>query len=208
MTGIILAGGRNRRIGVHKALLKLNGETIIENIIKRMLLLFDEVKVITNAKEIFNALAYTNTNKIYRRNRTSIEILPDIIPNKGPLGGIYSGLVYSKTKYNFIVACDMPFINTELVKYMMRNVRNYDIIVPRTSKGYEPLHAIYSKNCIRYIERKIKQDDLKTTCFFSEVKIKEIGEGSIKRFDPLLMSFLNINSDADYQHVIRLVCRL
>lgn len=200
MTGIILAGGRNTRMGLHKALLKINGETIIESIIKQMFLLFEEVIIITNAKEIFNTLRYTS-----HCNRRAIRVLPDIIPNKGPLGGIYSGLVYSKTKYNFIAACDMPFINLELVKYMMKNVRNYDVIVPRTEKGYEPLHAIYSKDCIVHIERQIKQNNLKTTNFFTKVKIKEIGERVVRGIDPLLRSFFNINSNADYQQVLNIV---
>lgn len=188
MTGIILAGGKNTRIGKSKPLLKIGNETIIENIINKFRVIFDEILVIGN-----NVLLYNFTR-----------VVADIISDKGPLGGLYSGLVNSKSEYNFVVACDMPFINVELVKYMKNNCDDFDVVTPKLKYGYEALHTIYSKNCISHIEKQLKQDNLKITDFFYHVRVKEITENIIKQFDPQLLSFFNINNDADYQQALRL----
>ncbi len=202
MTGIILAGGKSSRFnGVNKALLKIGNETIIENIIKKFKFIFNEILIVTNNPSAFNHLTNHNLTKLVK----------DIIPDKTSLGGLYSGLVYSSNQHNFVVACDMPFLNLDLIKYMLENVTDqYDIIIPRLNNrslpnnGYETLHAIYSKNCITPIEKQLKQNNFKIIDFFSEVKVKEISENTIRQFDPELLSFFNINTEDDYQQALEI----
>ncbi len=193
MTGIILAGGRSTRFnGKNKAFFKINNETIIENIIKKLSSIFDDVVIVANDFELPNYL---------------VKVVKDIHPGKGPLGGIYTGLVNSNTKYNFVVACDMPFLNLELIEYIKNECRDdegFDIIVPKLETHYEPLHAIYSKDCITYIEKQLRQDNLKITDFFKYVKIKEIPEQIIKRFDPQLLSFFNVNTPPNYRKALKI----
>ncbi len=205
MTGIILSGGKNLRFNqVNKAFLKIGSETIIENIIKKFKLLFNEILIVTNAIEPFKYLNYQLSNY-------SIRIVKDIIPDKGSLGGIYSGLVNSKSEYNFIVACDMPFINIKLVNYLLEHVDGYDIVIPRLNdrslpnNGFETLHAVYCKSCIGHIEKQIRDGNLKIIDFFSEVKVKEITEDIIKQFDLQLLSFFNINTEDDYQKALKIM---
>ena len=190
MTGIILAGGRNSRIRTGKAFLKIGGKTIIKKTLDKFRKIFSEVIIVTN-----NFLEYQNSGA---------RLVKDIIPDKGPLGGIYSGLVSSESEYNFVVACDMPFLNVELIKYIKNNCDGFDVIIPRLDRGYETLHAIYSKNCIVPIEKQLKQDNLKIIDFFLQVRIKKITEEIVQHFDPGLVSFFNINTNVDYQKAVKI----
>ena len=207
MTGIILAGGKNTRINTNKSFLNIESKTIIEIIAAKFQEIFDEIIIVTNS---FKEYKYLN-----------VQLVKDIIPDKGSLGGLYSGLVNSKNNYNFVVACDMPFLNPDLIKYMENECDNFDpalpkglsmkggvdVIIPKLNSGYEALHSIYSKNCIAPIEKQLKQDNLKITDFFPHVKVQEINEDIIKQFDSQLLSFFNINTDADYQHALNIAPR-
>lgn len=189
-TAIILAGGKNTRMGGDKAFLKIGEKTIIEIILDKLKSFFEKIIIVTNSPDRY---------RIFR-----VRLISDIIPNKGPLGGIYSGLVNTREFHNFFFACDTPFLNVELIRYMKNNYGNFDVITPKLKYGYEALHAIYSKNCITPIEKQLKQNNLKIIDFFPQVKIKEITEDIIKQFDPRLLSFFNINTNADYQQALNI----
>ncbi|MFN3966635.1 MAG: molybdenum cofactor guanylyltransferase [Endomicrobiia bacterium] len=194
MTGIILSGGKNTRIGTNKAFLKIIGMEIIEIIVDKFKDIFEEIIVVTNSTEEYQHL--------------EVKLVKDIIPNKDSLGGLYSGLVNSKNQYNFVVACDMPFVNVELIKFMKSNYNSFDVVVPKLKNGYEPLHAIYSKNCIGPVKKQIERNNLKIIDFFSEVRVKEITEDTIRQFDPQLLSFFNINTEDDYQQALNIAMSL
>lgn len=189
-TAIILAGGKNTRMGVDKAFLKIREKTIIDLILDRLKSIFEEITIVTNSPGRYRYLG--------------VRLLPDIIPDSGPLGGIYSGLVNTRKFQNFFFACDTPFLNLELIKYMKNNRNNFDVITPKLKYGYETLHTIYSKNCIGPIEKQLQEGNLKIIDFFSKVKVKEINENILKQFDARLLSFFNINRDADYQQALNI----
>ncbi len=188
LTGIILAGGRSSRLNVNKAFLKLGSTVVFDKLLGIFRGLFDDIIIVANNPRRFK--------------RYGVLVVKDAIVNKMALGGIYSGLIHSKNKYNFIAACDMPFINPRVVEYMKGFCGVYDVIVPRTAKGIEPLHAIYSKNCIHNIEQKIAEGELKTSAFYPRLKVKEISEKKLTRFDPALLSFFNINTQTDYKKAL------
>lgn len=196
MTGIILSGGRNTRINLNKAFLKINNTPIIEIILDKFKEIFHEIVIVTNSQNEYRYLGE--------------KLVKDIIPNKGSLGGLYSGLVNSHSEYNFVVACDMPFLNPGLIKNIIGCKDSYDIVIPRLNmrilpnKGYETMHAVYSKNCIKHIEEQLNRDNLKIINFFDKVKLKEIGEDVVNRFDSRHLSFININTDADYHKALLL----
>ena len=184
MTGIILAGGKNSRIQTEKALLKLGSITIIEHILNVTRPLFQEVMVVTNSPARYLHL--------------DCRLVPDLKAECGPLGGIHSGLFHSQDEYNFFFACDMPFLNKNLICFMMKESPGYDVTIPLTSRGYETLHAIYNRSCLVNIERLLEQGDFKILNFFPEVKIRAIEEVIIKQFDPQGDTFFNINTRDDY----------
>jgi len=194
MTGIILAGGNNKRIKLDKAFLEFpsgneNKKPLIEITFNKFRDIFDEIIIVTNSPEKYQHFGY--------------KLVKDIFPNKGSLGGIYSGLENSSNEYNFITACDMPFLNIDLIKLMKTFPRNYDILIPKTDSGYETMHAIYSKKCLKSIERNIKLNKLKILGFFEGMNVQEINEESLKKVDKNFShSFFNINTKEDYQEAV------
>ena len=185
VTGIILAGGKGRRIATDKAFLPVGNRPIIADTMDTLNALFKDVLIITNNPEAYEAIA--------------AEKVKDIIPDKGPLGGLFTGLMISRTQHSFVVACDMPFLNPDLIHYMLDHREGFDVIVPHSVDGLEPLHAIYSKDCLKPILRHIEKGDLKIQSFFEEVRVKHIRQSEIERFDPKLRTFFNINYREDYQ---------
>ena len=187
VTGIILAGGKSTRMKTDKAFLKLGSGTMIEELISRLEKKFSKLMIIANDKEKYA--------------KFGIQVMEDIIPDKGPLGGIYTALVKSESVYNFIFSCDAPFVNPDLMDYMTSKTKDFDAIVPKWQDRFEPIHAIYSKNCIEAIESQLVKNDLKITNFFSEVSIKVIEQGELERFNLGQRPFMNINTREEYAKV-------
>ena len=126
-----------------------------------------------------------------------LKIVTDIYPGKGPLVGIYSGLVNSSSFYNLVVACDMPFLNKHLISYMLDVADGFDVIIPRLGNMVEPLHAVYSKNCLKSIEKLLAEDSLKIDRLLKIVKVRYVEAREIDSFDPEHLSFFNVNTKAD-----------
>ncbi len=185
VTAAILAGGKGTRFVPHKGLLNLNGETIIERQIRELKSVFDDLIIITNSLERYKALG--------------VRLFSDIALDKGPLGGIYSALINSDGQYNFLIASDMPHVNTLLIEYMRNYIKDYDVVVPEFRRKLEPLYAFYSKSCISSIKRQFEKNNFKLTDFLTGVKIKKIKHDEVSHFDPQGLSFANINTEKDYE---------
>ncbi len=144
ITGIILAGGKSTRMGVDKSLLKIGNQTIIERITKLMLELFSEVTIITN-----NLESYSFVN---------IPLHMDIYKNVGPIAGIHSGLVNSKTEKNFIISCDIPLMTKEVIQFIIEYPTQKQIVVTKADGFVQQLCGTYSKKVIPTIEKNISED--------------------------------------------------
>jgi molybdopterin-guanine dinucleotide biosynthesis protein A len=186
LTGVILAGGKSRRYGRNKALVKIDGIALIERVLTVMDSLFQQVILITNTPEAYAHLKLT--------------MHEDIIKNLGPLGGIYTALRSMPTEAGFVVACDMPFLNRELIRYMIEIRGNSDVVVPKIDGFMEALHALYGKRCLPFITRLIEHKHYQIIRMFPHVSVRHVLEAEIRRFDPDLKSFLNINKP---QHLRR-----
>jgi molybdopterin-guanine dinucleotide biosynthesis protein A len=180
ITGVILSGGKSIRMGKNKAFIQVEGIPIIERIHGLFQELFEEVIIVTNEKDLFSNF--------------DSRICSDLIPDKGALGGLYTGIVFSSFNYSFCVACDMPFIKKSLVTYLIENIANEDVIVPRTKDGLQPLHAIYSKKCVDPIRKSIDEGKSKIVDIYDLVDVKVIDEKDFLRFDPRRESFINVNT--------------
>ena len=167
-------------MGQNKAFTRIGGVPIISRIYDLFNQLFEEVIIVTNQAEFF-------------RNFDS-KIFQDLIPDKGALGGLYTGLFYASFHHSFCVACDMPFIQKPLVQYLAKNMQDYDVVVPRTRDGLQPLHAVYSKNCLAPIRRTIEEGNYKITDFYESVRVRIIEESEFLSLDPFRRSFININT--------------
>ena len=186
MTGIILAGGKNSRMGINKAFLEIDGTRLIDNILAVYQTIFSEIIIVTN-----DPLSYTEFSETL--------IVTDIYKEKGALGGIYTGLFYATHDYSFIAACDMPFLNEDFIIYLAGQVGKHDIIVPELSEGFQPLHAIYSRNCLSHIKKLLIADKLKIVGFYKEVRLLSIPEEKIKPFNKDGRLFLNVNTRKDWE---------
>ena len=183
MTGIILAGGKNSRMGINKAFLEIDGTRLIDNILAVYQKIFSEIIIVTN-----DPLSYAEFSET---------IVTDIYKEKGSLGGIYTGLFYATYDYSFVAACDMPFLNEDFIIYLTGQVGKHDVIVPELSEGFQPLHAIYSRNCLSHIKKLLSADKLKIAGFYKEVRLLSIPEEKIKPFNKDGRLFLNINTPED-----------
>lgn len=188
VTGIILAGGKNSRMGTNKAFLKIDQNRLIDKTLEIYRRLFAEIIIVTN-----DPLSYLDF--------TDAALVTDIYKGKGPLGGIYTGLVYAKNPFVFVSACDMPFLNRDFIQYLMDQTGRHDVIVPELPEGYQPLHAIYSLNCLPSIKRLLLMDKLKITGFYRDMRVLAIGTEQIQPFNPDGRLFHNLNTPEDFAQV-------
>jgi molybdenum cofactor guanylyltransferase len=186
LTSIILAGGKSSRLGRCKLLESLCGVSLIEHIIKKLQLISRQILIVTSEDQCTLLEPY------------EAKIINDLYPGKGPLGGIYTALMASQTHRSFVVGCDMPFLNIELLYYMMQLPQQFDAIVPRLDKEkIEPLHAIYSRRCAGIMLKQLMQDHLKISQTLDMLNVRYVELEECKRFDSQLLSFFNINSPSD-----------
>ena len=193
VTSAVLAGGKNRRMGRNKALETIGGKTLIEYVIKRLRPLTSQLLVVTS-RERPNLLA-----------AGKVEILVDLYSDKGPLGGLYTGLLASRSPRSIVVACDMPFLNRALLSYMMQISAGFDIVVPRLYNMVEPLHAVYSKECLAPIEHLLKMGRLSVLELLTLVNVRYVEAEEINRFDPEHLSFFNINTEDNLEKARKLM---
>ncbi|MCL5808890.1 MAG: molybdenum cofactor guanylyltransferase [Deltaproteobacteria bacterium] len=185
MTGIILSGGKNTRMGKNKAFLRVGGERLIDRTVRLFRQVFREVIIVTT-----NPLDYLDQEAV---------IVTDILPGKGALGGLYTGLFYSTDEYAFLAACDMPFLNTAFMEYMLRQTTGYDIVVPAPPDGLQPLHAIYARRCLPAIRARLDQNRLQIKGFYPGRPLLKISPEVLNSFDPDRRMFLNVNTPEDLE---------
>ena len=192
-TGIILAGGESKRLNsVEKANLLVGDKRIIERMMTVYEKLFSEIILVSN-----HPTAYLEWDAL---------VVKDIYTKRSSLTGIHSGLFYTKTDYAFIAACDTPFLKMELVKTIIEHISSgTDVVIPRTDVGIEPLCAVYSRRCLQPVQSALNQNNLKIRSFFSKIKVKEIPEAVLRKIDPGLVSFFNINTPKDLEQANRMI---
>ena len=188
MTGIILAGGESRRMGTDKALLDLNGRPMIEHVLAVFTGLFRKTIIVTNTPD--------------RYRMYDAELTGDVLDIRGPLTGIYSGLLRSDDEFNFVAACDMPFMNPRLIAYMGGLAAGRDAVVPMFSGFLEPLHAVYRKGILPIIERQVREEDRRIRGMFDRIHVRYVTEEEIVRFDPQKRSFRNLNTPKEYKEAV------
>jgi len=193
MTSIVLAGGKSLRLGRSKCLETINGKSLIERVIERLKAVSSRILIVTSQEQL--DLPAT----------CEAEVVVDFYPGKGPLGGIYTGLLASDSSHTLAVACDMPFLNIELLRYIIELSPGFDAVIPRLEEGkIEPLHAIYSKNCLDNMKTQLEHNQLEISRFLNTVRVRYIEQAECRSLDPQLLTFFNINSQSDLDRAIAL----
>ncbi len=181
---IILAGGKGRRLLKEKGFLKIGEKSILERMINVLSSIGGEIMLIGSLKKKPDFLR-------------GVRLEEDIIKDKGPIGGIYTGLFLSGRDKNLFLAWDMPFIKRELILHLLEVSNGYDAVVPVVNGYEEPLLSIYSKNCLDAVKSSIERGELNLKSFYKDVDVRYIYEDELKIYDPHLLSFFNINEMDD-----------
>ena len=195
VSAVILAGGQSRRLGIDKSLLELDGESLLERTVHKLHALSDDIVVVTNSPENYKHLAL------------EARFVPDEQPGAGALMGIYSGLKAADHDSALVVACDMPFLNVPLLRYMVPEIASHDVVVPRLGEFLEPLHAVYSKRCLPFMAALLAEGRRQIIAFFDDVDAYYVEDSVIARFDPYHLSFLNVNFPDDWQRALQALAR-
>jgi molybdopterin-guanine dinucleotide biosynthesis protein A len=182
MEGAIVAGGKSSRMGYDKALLEWEGNSLIQIVVETVSAVCDKLIIIADNGERFLSLG--------------LEIYPDKISGMGPLGGIYTALEVSEGEKVFCVGCDMPFLDAGVIRGMLDISEEYDVVVPYLDDGFHPLHAVYSRNCIKPIRDTLESASPRVTGFFDRVRVRTVGEDD---FPTLSYSLTNLNTPADLE---------
>jgi molybdenum cofactor guanylyltransferase len=183
VSAIVLAGGQSRRMGRDKALIDYQGRPIIAHVIDTLRVLADDVVVVTNRSDLYSSFA--------------ARVVADYDPPCGPLGGIAVGLYAAQHPLTVVVACDMPFLNVSLLRWLIDLAADYDAVVPQTGAEFEPLHAVYRRDCYQPIVQRLERGERRVISFFADVRLRPVPEAEWRVLDPLGRSLVNLNTPDD-----------
>lgn len=176
----ILAGGRGERLGRDKATLELEGQSLLQRLVTLLSALSADIIVVLRPDQ--------------QLLLKGARMVADVAPYTGALAGIATGLAVSRQAWCFVVACDMPFVNLALVRYMTSLAPSYDIVVPRHDVGLEPLHALYHKRCLPFVYRALREGQRRLVSFYNSLRVRYVTPEEMHSFAPLERLFFNINT--------------
>jgi molybdopterin-guanine dinucleotide biosynthesis protein A len=180
VTGVILAGGKSTRMGRDKAMLKMGEETLFERILAIMQPLFPHVIIAGNRPDL---------------SRRGVPFYPDLYPGSA-LGGLYTGLFVAKTDNIFVSSCDIPFPASDIIRIILSEREGYDVVVPLTPNGFEPLFALYHKNCLPVIRDMLER---KEYCVFDFYPLMRVRYMSVEELPPdWRLSLKNVNTPEEF----------
>lgn len=203
-SGIILAGGRSRRMGVDKAFIRLEGKTLIEIVIHALRSVCDEILIVADDQERFVAL--------------DAILLRDTQQNTGPLAGLHAGLTNMQSELGIVVAVDMPFLNAALLRAMLAVAEGWDAVVPAPSSdehkrvdtrmrakdlNIHPLHAVYRRTCLPAITDAIESGERRLNAFFADINVRYLSRSEMHAVDPEMRSLININTPQELEQALK-----
>jgi molybdopterin-guanine dinucleotide biosynthesis protein A/molybdopterin converting factor small subunit len=183
-TAVVLTGGKSSRMGRPKALLPFDGEPLIAHIIRGLKKMFAEAIVVAAPDQELPILP--------------VMLVRDEVAYQGPVSGIYHGLKASSQEVSFVTSCDAPFLNLALIAHLLAQSSDCDVVVPYWEERLQPLHAVYRTSVAPLLKDQLERGELRPIFLYDKVRTKKFEEDEIRRFDPEGLSFLNMNSPADY----------
>ena len=184
VTGLILAGGTSRRMGRDKAFLPWGKTTLIEHLLERLRPVTDELIVAVKDAQAFRYLQAT--------------VVEDCVPDAHALGGLYTGLRAASHERCFVCACDTPFLNPAVIRWLIRLVDGYDLVIPHTPDGLQPLYAVYRTSVLSVIEEQVRRRDWTLTGLVGRLHAKIVEADVLRCVDPQGFSFFNVNTPDEY----------
>jgi len=182
ITAYITAGGNSRRFHGDKSLHSYHGKALIQHVHDTLSALFTRVCIVANDHDKYNFLA--------------ADVIADLVQDFGPMGGLYTALAHARSERIFFCGCDMPHMSRGLINYLVKLSADHDVVIPVVPKGYEPLHAVYSKQCLPFIKNSIEAGDKKIRSFFDRVNLRKVCVDEMRQFGEWQEMLFNIN----YRH--------
>ena len=192
ITGVILVGGKSRRMGQDKTFLKVGGIPIFERILTVFKENFERVVLVGDREERFASYGCT--------------LLPDIYPGSS-LGGLYTGLYHAETEYVFVSSCDLPFPNGDILRYLCSIRNGFDAVVVSTEYGYEPLFAVYSKSCLKPIKTLLESGNCCAYAYYPQIQVRFVELKEISHLNSDGRSFFNVNTPEDFAKTGEVPCQ-
>lgn len=187
VTGVILAGGKSRRMGTPKALIPWRDGTLVEEVARRLGPVTSQLVVVTNDPDSLPPL--------------EAEMVADIFPGRGPLAGLHAGLVHSPTPWILMVACDQPFLNRGFLEHLRDSAlkSDFEALAPCLEGDLiEPLHAAYHRGIVPRLEAWLKEErSLKILDFYRQIRVRYLPPPEWQRFGTANELFFNINTPGD-----------
>lgn len=193
---VIQSGGKSQRMGQDKGLVSFLGKPLIERVLGRVAHLGAEILVTTNNVEGYRFLG--------------LPLYPDIIPDRGALGGLYTALRAASNLHVAVVACDMPFVNAELLaaeRDLLVSTHS-EAVIPKTQVGTEPFHAVYQRDrCLPAVQAAIEAGKWRVDSWFSEVNLYFMSPEETAAYDPDQLAFWNVNIPEELQRAEQLAAK-
>jgi molybdopterin-guanine dinucleotide biosynthesis protein A len=196
VSGVLLAGGKSRRMGEDKRYLAVGEQTLLERGLEVLQSIFREVLVV---------IAQDSPPLCI-----DARVVRDLVPDCGSLGGLYTGLTQATTPYIFVAACDMPFLNQTVIAQFTNRRATADIVIAKLDDRLHPMHALYSKRCLPALEQMIRARQLKIQEIVSQssLRVRYVTEADLLTIDPSGRSFYNVNTMADLEAARSLLPRI
>lgn len=185
-TAYILAGGKSSRMGADKGLLLLKDKPIIQFVIEQLLPVVKNIVIVSN-------------NPLYKK--FGLELIPDLVPDIGPAGGIHAALQHSRSTQNFIISCDMPFIHSNAIQYMISCAEGVQITLPVYKEKVQPLFGVYSTDCLAKWEQFVAQGMIKLQTIVEQFDLRKMNVDDNDLFNDLV--FTNINDRNDFENAVK-----
>ena len=186
ITGIILVGGKSRRMGRDKAFLQVAGKTLFERVLEIFRESFDRIALVGDRAERFAAYG--------------LPVLPDIYPGSA-LGGLYTALYHAETEYVFVSPCDLAFPSREILHYLCSLRDGFDAVVPNTVHGFEPLFALYAKSCLGSMRALLESGNFCAYAYYPQIRVRYVQDEEIAHFNRDGRSFVNVNTPEEFDKI-------
>jgi molybdopterin-guanine dinucleotide biosynthesis protein A len=188
ITGVILVGGKSRRMGRDKAFLQIAGKPLFERVLELFKATFDRVILVGDREERF--VGY------------GLPVWPDIYPGSS-LGGLYTGLYLAETEYVFVSSCDIPFPSGAVLRHLCSLRDGFDVVVPATVHGYEPLFAVYSKNCLGPIRTLLESGEFCAYGYYPQVRVRNVPDSELAPLNAGDRCFINVNTPEEFEKLLK-----
>jgi molybdopterin-guanine dinucleotide biosynthesis protein A len=193
LTLAIQAGGRSSRMGQDKALLDFGGQPLIEQVLTQLDSLADETIITTNHPKDYRYLG--------------LPLIPDVIPDRGALGGLFTAFNAASHPLVAVVACDMPFANADILIFcrdLLLADPTIDAVIPSSAHSLEPLHAVYRKEtCLPAVQTAIQADKWKMIAWHGDVKVRVLSPDETTTYDPEGLAFWNVNTPEEFEAALQ-----